>query len=131
MLGCCGGMYVSNVKHDESAKLWVTVWDYNMLGSGEFLVHHAVLFIIYIFIIMVLVFFGLGTDFLLFGWVVKGCVSFASPRLFINSSDRWWTLEARKEGEAVSGKIRLQMHYRKVSSHRPGDEGEGGGTLLT
>ena len=41
-------------------------------------------------------------------------MSFASPKLFINSSDRWWTLEARKDGELVSGKIRLILHFRKV-----------------
>ncbi|ELR19940.1 regulator of g protein signaling domain containing protein [Acanthamoeba castellanii str. Neff] len=71
--------FLFNVKQEEAHKLWLTVWDYNVIGSGEFL----------------------------------GCLSFASPKLFINSSDRWWTLEARKDGELVSGKIRLILHFRK------------------
>jgi hypothetical protein len=28
----------SNVKQEEAHKLWLTVWDYNVIGSGEFLV---------------------------------------------------------------------------------------------
>ncbi len=43
-----------------------------------------------------------------------GCLLFPSPRLFINKSDRWWSLEPLKESESVSGQIRLNIHYRKV-----------------
>jgi hypothetical protein len=36
----------SNVKQEEAHKLWLTVWDYNVIGSGEFLVRASCIMIV-------------------------------------------------------------------------------------
>lgn len=39
-------------------------------------------------------------------------------------TDQWYPLEARKEGDVVTGKLRLETHFRKVFTYVPDSSGE-------
>jgi len=42
-----------------------------------------------------------------------GQIRFASPRVFVREAKSWYTLEPQTHGDYVTGKLRLDLHYRR------------------